>query len=129
MRKIGHRLAIEEREQSGRPRVARRAVEHLADCQLIRRQSRYICEGPLCSFEHHFIGRSNDNALHDGTCKEAVLYGIESAAYTFLCGKEHDLIARLEIEVTEADKLECAAESDVPIYGQQIVLVGGKASH
>ncbi len=60
--------------------------------------SRYLCEGPLLSFEHNGIGRSGDNSLHDGAGGEVVLDGTESAAYTVLRGKELDLIAHLEIE-------------------------------
>src|SRR4029077_14202131 len=99
---------------------------HLVWCQS---DSRYLCEGPLLSFEHNSIARSDDNTLHDGAGCEVVLDGIERSAYAFLRGKEHDLIARLETEATEADTLECAAQSHVAIYCQQIVLVGGKAPH
>jgi hypothetical protein len=83
----------------------------------------------LLTLEHNGVGRSGDNPLHNGAAYEVVLDGTECAAYTVLCGKERDLIAGLEIEAIDADKLECAAERRVAIYRQQIVLVGGKASH
>src|SRR5262249_5654235 len=131
LRQIGHRLAIEESDQGGRRRVAHGAVQHIPHCHLVwcQSDSRYLCEGSLLSFEHNSIARSDDNTLHDGAGCEVVLDGIESAAYTFLRGKEHNLIARLQSEATEADKLECAAECHMSIYCQEIVLVGGKASH
>ena len=84
-------------------------------------------ERALRPFEHDGVWKINDLGFHEGTCGELILDRAESPAYPAIRGEECDLIADMEREATQTDKLERAGEAGMAIHCKQVVLARGEA--
>jgi hypothetical protein len=60
--------------------------------------------------------------LYKGIADEGVLDRAESPAHAAIRDEESKLIADMELETTQTNKLERAGEGSMTIYYQQIVL-------
>ena len=65
--------------------------------------------------------------LHNGTGGDCILDRPESSAHAAIRGEKCELIADMEREATQTDKLERAGEAGMTTHCKQVVLARGEA--
>ncbi len=79
-------------------------------------------ERALRPFEQDGVRKINDLGFHDGAGGDLTLDRTERPAHPSVCGEECDLVADMEFEATQPDKLERAAEAGMAIHCKEVVL-------
>src|SRR6202007_787083 len=104
-------------DQRRRPRVTNCPVQRFGHrCRV--RIAGGLKERALRPFEHDAVWKINDLGFPKGG--EIILDRAESPAYPAIRGEKCDLIADMEIEASQANKLERAGEAGMAIHCKQV---------